>query len=47
MVHVEDEYINFTTGEVDLGGAVADPHGLAVLGIFFQVDDDKPQVSTR
>lgn len=43
MVHIEDKFINFTDGTYDIGAAVADPLGLAVLGIFFQVDNDKPQ----
>ena len=45
MVHIEDRFINFATGEYDLAAAVADPKGLAVLAIFFQVDNSKPQVS--
>ena len=44
MVHIEDKFINFTTGEYDIGAAVQDPLGLAVLGMFFQVDNIKPQV---
>ena len=45
MVHVEDKFVDFSTGEVDLAGALEDPLGLAVLGIFFEVDNTKPQVS--
>ena len=44
MVHIEDKYINKTTKEYDWDGALADPNGLAVLGIFFNVDPKKPQV---
>ena len=44
MVHIEDRYID-SEGTYDFGGALADPNGLAVLGIFFDVDPKKPQVS--
>ena len=44
MVHIEDKYID-SEGTYDLGGALADPNGLAVLGIFFNVDPKKPQVN--
>ena len=43
MVHVEDQFIA-ADGTIDAGSAVADPKGLAVLGIFFKVDPSKPQV---
>lgn len=42
MVHVEDQFIA-ADGTIDAGSAVADPKGLAVLGIFFKVDPSKPQ----
>ena len=43
LVHVEDKYIG-ADGTVDADGAFADGSGLAVLGIFFRVDNMKPQV---
>ena len=46
MVHIEDKYID-SEGTYDLDGALADPNGLAVLGIFFDVDPKKPQVNQR
>lgn len=42
MVHVEDEFIG-EDGTIDWAGALEDPAGLAVLGIFFKVDPMKPQ----
>jgi len=42
MVHVEDRFIE-ADGTVDIAAAAADPHGLAVLGIFFWVDPKKTQ----
>lgn len=42
MVHVEDQFIG-EDGTIDVAAAVADPAGLAVLGIFFKVDNTKPQ----
>ena len=45
MVHIEDKFVDFSTGEFDIEGALDDPLGLAVLGIFFEVDNAKPQVS--
>ena len=44
MVHIEDKYINKATKEYDWDGAIADPKGLAVLAMFFRVDNNKPQV---
>ena len=44
MVHIEDKYID-SDGTYDWDGALADPNGLAVLGIFFNVDPKKPQVN--
>ena len=46
MVHIEDRYIN-AEGTYDLHGALADPNGLAVLGIFFDADPKKPQVNQQ
>ena len=46
MVHIEDRYID-SEGTYDFGGALADPNGLAVLGIFFDVDPKKPQVNQQ
>ncbi len=45
MVHIEDKYIDKTTKEYDWDGALADPKGLAVLAMFFRVDNNKPQVN--
>jgi carbonic anhydrase len=42
MVHIEDRYIN-SEGTYNWTAALADPNGLAVLAIFFQVDPKKPQ----
>ena len=47
MVHIEDEFIDWTTGEYDWDGAIADPMGLAVLAVMFKVDNMKPQVSLQ
>lgn len=46
MVHIEDKYVNKADGSLDTAGALADGSGLAVLGIFFRVDNMKPQVSS-
>ena len=46
MVHIEDKYID-SEGTYDWAGAIADPNGLAVLAVFFQVDPKKPQVSKQ
>ena len=46
MVHIEDRYID-SEGTFDFGGALSDPNALAVLGIFFDVDPKKPQVSQQ
>ena len=43
LVHVEDQYI-LADGTVDADSAFADGSGVAVLGIFFRVDNMKPQV---
>ena len=45
MVHVEDKYVG-ADGTIDVTGATSDGSGLAVLGIFFRVDNMKPQVSS-
>jgi len=42
MVHVEDNFIG-PKGLVNIGDAAAAKHGLAVLGIFFYIDNTKPQ----
>merc|ERR1712198_94497 len=42
MVHVEDNFIG-PKGLVNVGKAAAAKHGLAVLGIFFYIDNSKPQ----
>jgi len=42
MVHVEDKFIG-PAGLVNVGDAVAAKHGIAVLGIFFFIDNSKPQ----
>jgi len=42
MVHVEDHHIS-KEGEIDWDGAKGDKHGIAVLAIFFEVQDSKPQ----
>jgi len=42
MVHVEDNFIG-PKGLVNVGKAAAAKHGLAVLGIFFYIDNTKPQ----
>merc|ERR1719438_449735 len=42
MVHVEDNFIG-PKGLVKIGDAAAAKHGLAVLGIFFFIDNSKPQ----
>ena len=44
MVHVEDNFIG-PKGLVKIGDAAAAKHGLAVLGIFFYIDNSKPQVN--
>ena len=44
MVHIEDKYID-AEGTYDMDGALDDPNGLAILGIFFDVDPKKPQVN--
>ena len=44
MVHVEDNFIG-PKGLVKIGDAAAAKHGLAVLGIFFYIDNTKPQVN--
>ena len=46
MVHIEDKYID-SEGTYDWDGALTDPNGLAVLGIFFNVDPKKPQVNQQ
>ena len=46
MVHIEDKYID-AEGTYDMDGALADPNGLAILGIFFDVDPKKPQVNQQ
>ena len=46
MVHIEDKYID-SEGTFDLTSALGDPNGLAVLGIFFDVDPKKPQVKQQ
>ena len=46
MVHIEDKYID-SEGTFDLTSALGDPNGLAVLGIFFDVDPKKPQVNQQ
>ena len=46
MVHIEDKYID-AEGTYDMDGALGDPNGLAILGIFFDVDPKKPQVSQQ
>lgn len=43
LVHIEDQFVNLTTGLYDWDGAIADPFGLAVIAIFFKVDNTKPQ----
>lgn len=43
MVHVEDRYVN-EMGGIDWAGATSDKYGLAVLGVFFHVEETKPQV---
>jgi len=42
MVHVEDRFIG-KKGYVKVGEAIESKHGLAVLGIFFHIDNNKPQ----
>merc|ERR1719450_923910 len=42
MVHVEDNFIG-KKGYVKVSEAIESPHGLAVLGIFFHIDNSKPQ----
>ena len=44
MVHVEDNFIG-PKGYVDIAKAAGAKHGLAVLGIFFFIDNSKPQVN--
>ena len=44
MVHVEDNFIG-PKGLLKIGDAAAAKHGLAVLGIFFFIDNSKPQVN--
>ena len=44
MVHVEDNFIG-PKGLVNIADAAAAKHGLAVLGIFFFIDNSKPQVN--
>jgi hypothetical protein len=43
MVHVEDNFIS-GDGTIDLTAAVADAHGLSILAVLFEVDNNKPQV---
>ena len=38
MVHVEESYVNYD-GSIDWTSAKKDASGLAVLGVFFQVDE--------
>ena len=47
LVHIEDKFINFKTGEYDWEAATKDKYGLAILAIFFYVDDLRAQVKTR
>ena len=47
LVHIEDKFINFKTGKFDWEAAVKDKYGLAILAIFFYVDDLRAQVKTR
>jgi len=42
MVHIEDQFIA-ADGTVDLVAATADPYGIAVLGMFFKVNNKKAQ----
>ena len=47
LVHIEDKFINFKSGKFDWEAAVKDKYGLAILAIFFYVDDLRAQVKTR
>ena len=43
MIHFEDAYVT-SKGRIKFGQAYASPLGVAILSVFFQVDDSKPQV---
>ena len=47
LVHIEDKFINFKTGEFDWDAAVKDKYGLAILAIFFYKGDLSSVVKTR
>jgi len=42
MIHFEDAYVT-SKGRIKFGQAYASPLGVAILSVFFQVDDSKPQ----
>ena len=44
MVHIEDKFVA-PDGTIDMAGAAADPHGMAILSILFKVNNKKAQVS--
>ena len=44
MVHIEDEFVR-SDGSYDLEAAKNDKYGLAVLAIFFDVDNDRAMVN--
>ena len=44
LVHINGKYIG-PKGYVKAADALADKYGAAVLGIFFHIDNSKPQVS--
>merc|ERR1712198_582329 len=46
MVHVEDNFIG-PKGLVNVGKAAAAKHGLAVLGIFFYIDNTNPKIKNH
>ena len=44
LVHIEDKFIDFETGKFYWDDAIKDKYGLAVLAIFFYVDDLRAMV---
>ena len=43
MIHIEDEFIS-DAGRIKFTKAFKSPLGVAILSVFFRVDDRKPQV---
>jgi len=43
MIHIEDQFIGMNTGRIRFNKAFNSPLGVAILSVFFHVDDTKPQ----